>query len=1327
MKIPFPVSPPFRPSPQGRGSWFARLPELWKCVGLPQRGSPSSLFHGARAGGRGEPGTERGVALVITLVLLSVITFMAIAFLVLTRGQRSTAAVMSDQLTARLATDTALERAQTDLLLPILATTNPYNFELRVSTTYVNPNGFAPGVSSPTNVNYDYTTTGAKLTAAQQLQNLTNLLFDPRAPVYVTAPAGGASEFRFYLDLNRNGRFETNGLLPVMNPAGGFYDLNGNYQPTAVPGNTLSNYFVGDPEWIGVLEYPDRPHSANNRFISRYAYVAIPISKTLDINYVHNQARNPKKQGGRLDQFGRDFNRDQGIGTWEINLASFLYDLNTNVYGWGGRYLYDPISPFLDGNAFVDAGAITAWRYNYSYASLAAPSIPAARAFIRDGFDSYSALTPPVTTNWNMAKDIDLAWNLTGSPWVGSDNTNHFFSLGDFFDSSKLNFNGQLSYTLANRLQAVSGTNSSYDRYTFYRMLAQLGTDSSPEPPGKMNLNYDNLVQSRGGVIGVTNYLPWQPTDFFMNAANRMLTNAGFKFALNGNAATGIQVYPTNLYTPSVHRLMQLAANVYDAVTNRSYNIAAATNGFPTVFAPIFTNVTLNGVQQVRIIGYREMVGKDHTWFYNQFRLQNLRFHDPNRPASMQAPFQDLDMVNGIPLIIGAKKGFPNFNEFSMQSYVYAGRLLEFRRPPGSDPKNTPVNQTNQMYVLNITNSFGLEAWNSYASVYPRPLQLISFSDMTANILATNDANVGYMLFSNKVTRAWITNLNTWASAGTPNVNVTPNNFVLPYPGTNSSFTWTNGSYVNQRQAIVSPNRGFEVNQGFYVPHWWLNMRTQVRFLVYDAQAQRIIDFVNLDRTDPPLDIMYKLQEGNTFSFGNRSDYKNLANQWITNRLNNSTAKNTPTYGVQNQILACINGDVPDWTAFQVDASYNDKYAAVDSFRYNLMNLGPIFPQDLGKTFYKSNVFYAPLIPYRPMYINTTWEANDPLVHYTVGDLVDVNSSTESNRVTFVDARQSTLGQLNKRYQPWGRAATDSKYATVKATEVNVKDPVALGQRTFAASDDWDFPTNKLANVGWLGRVHRGTPWQTIFLKAATTNFNMSQWQSWSGNPFTYLNVGQIETNLVPLNTPVADALFSTPTNDWRILDLFTTALNDNASRGQLSVNQTNLAAWSGVLGGVNVLYNLSSNTFIRPAFLDTNLANIVSGINRTRATMPGGSFRHLGDILATPELTIQSPYVLQGAGSAQQNDAVYERIPQQILGLLKGGEEPRFLIYAYGQTLKPAERSLVTSGLFVGLCTNYQVTAEVATRAVVRLDPGTNNWNRPTAVIESFNVLPPD
>src|SRR5262249_30094074 len=89
-----------------------------------------------------------------------------------------------------------------------------------------------------------------------------------------------------------------------------------------------------------------------------------------------------------------------------------------------------------------------------------------------------------------------------------------------------------------------------------------------------------------------------------------------------------------------------------------------------------------------------------------------------------------------------------------------------------------------------------------------------------------------------------------------------------------------------------------------------------------------------------------------------------------------------------------------------------------------------------------------------------------------------------------------------------------------------------------------------------------------------------------------------------------------------------------------------------------------------------------------------------------------------------QLNDAAYERIPQQIFGLLRLDSSPRFVIYSYGQALKPAPRSIVTSGPFFGMCTNYQATAEVATRTVVRIDGAPDH---PHAVIEAFNVLQPD
>ena len=83
-------------------------------------------------------------------------------------------------------------------------------------------------------------------------------------------------------------------------------------------------------------------------------------------------------------------------------------------------------------------------------------------------------------------------------------------------------------------------------------------------------------------------------------------------------------------------------------------------------------------------------------------------------------------------------------------------------------------------------------------------------------------------------------------------------------------------------------------------------------------------------------------------------------------------------------------------------------------------------------------------------------------------------------------------------------------------------------------------------------------------------------------------------------------------------------------------------------------------------------------------------------------------------------------------MGLLRIGT-PRYVIFAYGQSLKPADGSIVTSGQYFGMPTNYTITGEMATRTVMRIDnfPTPNSPAgtpiTPRAVIESYNVLPPE
>jgi hypothetical protein len=326
---------------------------------------------------------------------------------------------------------------------------------------------------------------------------------------------------------------------------------------------------------------------------------------------------------------------------------------------------------------------------------------------------------------------------------------------------------------------------------------------------------------------------------------------------------------------------------------------------------------------------------------------------------------------------------------------------------------------------------------------------------------------------------------------------------------------------------------------------------------------------------------------------------------------------------------------------------------------------------------------------------------------------------------------------VNTRYKPWG--ATDKGQSSILEIDSNPanKDPLVY------QSDNWDFPTNKFPNVGWLGRVHRGTPWQSVFMKAADVDPNLDNifWRKWSGD----MDPG--------------DAVRTKPVEDRMLFDLFTTAINDNATRGQLSVNQSGLAAWSAVLSGVITFTNSASDAPVRgdkpildpfviaPAGLGGNsapVARIVQAINDVRATntllFPDHSFHHVGDVLAVPELTVDqsrtngSPFLNlfdQDMRLHGISEAVYERIPQQIMSLLRLDDAPRFVIYAYGQALSPAPRSIITSGSYFGMSTNYQVTAETAVRAVVRVDgapvAGTTGIATPHLVVESFNVLGPD
>jgi len=1284
-----------------------------------------------------------GVALVVTIILIAAITFMAITFLSVSRREKGSVTTATDQTTARLAAAAGLERAKAEMLAPILAASNALNFHLLVSTNFINWDGFDPNtaavVDQRTNVNFEYQNDLAHtpLTLDQARQNLTNLLYSPRPPVFVvTNRATGANEFRFYLDLNRNGRYEPSGFRPILDDAG-------------LPVGTNFSFFVGDPEWIGQLARPDLPHSAANFFVSRYAYVVIPAGETLDVNYIHNYA---VPAGAGNDGFFRN----QGVGSWEINLAAFLRDLNTNV--WNDiSYSYFPTAPTpsSSGVAFDDALAFLTYRAGgnlNSPLSVSAMFTNGQNAFLNDFVDGYSA--GPLMTNywgWNVLPDGDAT--RVNLPWWGAPNTNHYFTTQDFYDKNKTRlvpFPGGLDFT-DRLLQATTNSASSYDRYTYYRLLSQLGTDSAPEPPDKMNLNYDNLVQSNAitSVRSATNFLIWRPLDFFTNAVDRLVKQYSKDWhdsdAINGFVNYTNMFGMTNLmsagnipvfvngrftYTPAIHRLLQLAANMYDAInpTNDIYG------PLPRVFRPQFDHLGNNNnlfiTNFVEVTSANQLTGT----------LRDLS------TTNVVAAVQPNDLIFGVPLVVGARKGLPNFNEFAAETVIQITRKLELvKSGPGGGGM---INQTNQMFVIGISNVFATEFWNSYATNYTRPV----------DIIATNFCQV---LLTNDYTFSYNTNL------------IAAGQISIPSPGTNFWAAWnpkrqtppatglwsflvplrTNHIIVPDAVYRLGSASGpgffdnltnnFERPSGFAFPRWVLAITNRLVAIIKEPGANgRIIDYVQLNGLGIARDLTAEIAQQRTgIGFeglwatnaslsggGKLSDQPGIIQQIEISKGNVESGGNWQSYGIAQpagatkaqaiaKFLAFIN---PNNTATYVDPGTRTPYSATN---YAL-------------------AANAPFTPTSKRSVPITWQANDPLVHYMSGDMEYLERSGSAiiwKPSAPTNATLSNIGILNERYRPWGGnpKVGGDLLADPLAYQTVVKDPGVT------SSDAWQFPTNKLPTLGWLGRIHRGTPWQTVYLKSSRVAdavqikaMKADDWPKWTGNRNLY------------------NAALTQPETDRGIFDLFTTAFNDNAARGQLPINQPGLAAWSAVFGGMVALSNSvpDADLFNGPAFepliippagayaANTNtwpgVAKIVDGINRTRAStnlFPLQTFPRLGDLLATPELTEASPFLNHGVrgddGHNYQlekglNDAVYEWLPQQMLSLVRLGDT-RFVVYSYGQTLRPAPHSIyLNSGPFFGMCTNYQITAEVATRAVVRIEGAPTNSH---VVIENYNVLPPD
>ncbi|MDB6111661.1 MAG: hypothetical protein JWR69_3411 [Pedosphaera sp.] len=671
------------------------------------------------------------------------------------------------------------------------------------------------------------------------------------------------------------------------------------------------------------------------------------------------------------------------------------------------------------------------------------------------------------------------------------------------------------------------------------------------------------------------------PVEFFMSVADNLLQSQ------RGLSVTNIPVYPTNAYTPSVHRLLQLAANICDA---------ANTNYFPSVFRPVFTNAPGTNIS---IIGYVEEGSNSVAYLSPPLSL-------PEEAGSVGS---NTTNIYGIPWVIGVKKGFPNFNELAMTSVGQITRRLQVDKHIYNAPRSTW--SISEMYQIGFSNVIGVELWNSYTNAYPGQVQIIVADHLNMALFVTNAGN------PNPV---FTTNLASSFVVGT--------NYLVPanaWPGTLNSSSPSALSFQTCRSNVVFlPDSVYRQNPpgltaaasfqpiSMFPPHFVLNTTNRFRCILRDSDSGRIIDYVQLGSLKSIRDLTEEARANDPFSV------------WAANIVNYNSVQIPASVKAQLQIAQGLGlGDA--WDKAQIGASQgNAKAQAIDFFN-RFWNGDPN----------NTNTFApVPFSPTAKFYASSSWQVNDPLVHYTLGDLA--TSYIPNNLPQLVDLTQvssfinnitKNIGLVNASYHPWN-------YNRNQASDPGFTDP-AFKDSPVTSSDAWDFPAGLPLSPVWLGRVHRGTPWQTVYLKSASVNASL--WQTWSGNP------------------SARDALLTQPTNDWHLVSLLASLLNTNRPRDLLPVNQLNPATFGYTFSnGIPVLTNTAPYTFAS-LLMDSNSPQtsvILDGINAVRLQKPGQYFRDVGDILAAPELTMNSPWLNPNGGGI--TDLAYEMIPSQILGSLR-------------------------------------------------------------------------
>ena len=751
------------------------------------------------------------------------------------------------------------------------------------------------------------------------------------------------------------------------------------------------------------------------------------------------------------------------------------------------------------------------------------------------------------------------------------------------------------------------------------------------------------------------------PLGFFTTVANTMLTNSTVTWlAANPQAygatfnvsipfgITNIPVLVSNkfVYSPAVNRLLQLAANIYDATTN---NTAVLGKNYPSVFRPMFSRIN----NDIFITGY--------TYVPSVTGTTDLNFSAPFEATtwSVGGPVSNV-LVNiyDVPWIIGAKKGFPAFNRFSMVNVLSVTRKLEVVRVATGATTFSMPTATNQMYLFSISNVLGCSLWNSYANDFNG--DIVIFAQNNFSQVLTNDDS-GFYQSPLTTTNFSTINLSVWPNAGwfssPPDTQLNTNSYVVPLiintvMQTNAIYRFADSGYGLPSPHFDPSLLGFQGGGTPPLPQFGLTTTNRLQVFILDGT--NVIDYVHFTHTAENLDINAGLADPDSIS-------GTPAFMWSTNLLGGVPS------GVSNQ-LAVSGSQSPAptpapnrpnfWQAPPgMPASAGNTPEAEKAFFSGFFRgpLGGVYQYN-GHAYTNSLLrMQAPYTPTRIIYNYRTWQANDPLVHYLASDLIfsepgvtglhhlDDNYLSVIPNVLPLSLKPMIAG---KHYSPWGNPGWLAALTNVEvnASMLQFKDPLVW------RSDNWNFPDGQDWPLATLGRIHRGTPWQTVYLKASdllNDAMGVNTWTNWVGNANMF------------------DATNSAPTSDWQLMGLLLPLMNTNASTNLLSVNDASLTNWLNVLDGISVLTNSSSSPTPSGSSFTTDIMSgdssqaslIANAIIQLKGNLPNSAFPSIGSVLQTPTMAENSPWLNWNDAIQQQNgisDEAYEAIPAQLLPRLR-------------------------------------------------------------------------